>query len=337
MWPNGEFSVGWAAPGEEADSRFPQYKPPTETHAPEGGIIASLEEKGESPLGLALGSNSHKKSERPETYGRKGITGYGKKMIRSGAALLQRTYGRRRLSFLTLTLPPIPGDEMRILAERWGELTRQLLQYLGRRLKRAGLPTHVLAVSECQPQRAAAGLLNCLHIHAVFVGWSNKEKDWAIKPLEIREWFLGAIGRLSGYHIPDAPCENLRAVWKSAEGYLGKYMSKGSEAAESLAQHHDWQFLPRQWWNMSSSLRKWIKKETYAGPVTGRFLEQVIDAYFSQDGEKFPGMLMAHHIELSGFPFLVGYSGRFSKRAREDVQQILKELVRAGNPDSLGG
>lgn len=325
IWPHGEFSLGYTPLGTEDEfERLP-------SRAGFGGDRESLrrsvarmvEDEGGSPLGLSLPSNSHTPPKRPETYGRKGITANGKKMIRAGATLLQRRYGRRRLSFLTLTLPRLTDDGHRAVARSWGELIRQLGQYLRRRLRRAGLPEAYVLVSECQTRRVENADLGCLHVHVVFVGRKGVRKAWAFRPQEFRHWWLSAISRISGEVVGGCACEELRMVRSNAAGYLGKYMSKGAASAVSLGAARGWDCLPRQWWSVNKSMRDWIKAETRKGLRVGALLDGMVNAYFEGANPKFPGVLFCHQIDAPGGPVTVGYYGRLSEAERVDAIAVL--------------
>lgn len=308
--PNGEFSLGWVAKGQESTGdAFSWGVSPS---------VAPSWDLSEWPSGVnpwrcdpkSPWLVSASKSTRPSTYGRKGITRKGKQVVRSGCCLLQRKYGRRRLSFLTLTLPELDSDSLRVIAESWGAIVNRLAQWLCRKLERSGLPKSIVLVTECQPRRAENGSLGCLHVHAVFVGRLRTSSAWVVNPREIRSFWLDELSRRVGYKVESESCEELRMVRKSAEGYLGKYMSKGAESAALVAAKHGWECLPRQWWTATKKVKDAVKKSTFKGEEIGHFLEFLIDSYF-QHKDPFPGMLMAHHIDLDGVPFLVGFSGRF--------------------------
>lgn len=318
IWPNGEFSLGWTPDGEAMDSSYSVYEVPVErplTDEQRALLEAGNELEVDSPLGLSLPPNQH----RPETYGRYGITGYGKKVVRSGVYLLEGKYGKERLTFLTLTVPPMEPDELRTVASSWGAMVGRLTQWLSRRLQQRGLPRSIVSVTECQPRRAEAGDLGCLHLHAVFVGRKGRKGKWAFCPQEIREWWLSELSRRVGRNVHSGAVENLQMVRRSAEGYLGKYMSKGSEASSLLAAKHGWEALPRQWWSCTRNVKAAVARYSCQGRRTGQYLEQLIDWYFKGRAD-FPGVLMAHHVVIDGTPYLVGFSGRFDKENANSVR-----------------
>jgi hypothetical protein len=92
----------------------------------------------ESSLGLSLLANSHNSefqnistaSNESKRRGHKGITSYGKRMIRNAAWLIQKKVGIKQLGFLTVTLPSFDSREdiMCVLISEWSEMVRQFLQ-----------------------------------------------------------------------------------------------------------------------------------------------------------------------------------------------------------------
>lgn len=210
------------------------------------------------PLVSTVPANSHKTAR-----GSKGITSYGRRMVRNAAYLLEKTYGGQHLSFLTLTVPDLEGEQWSQLTHGWSEVVRVFLQWLKRRLTGLGLPGLIVSVTELQEERAKRDGVPALHLHILFVGRKRK-KSWAIKPKEFRESWLRALGgqveKLSECKNKES-CENVTRVKKSAEKYLGKYMSKGCNAVKESGSVLEKYGSPHTWQNMTSDLRKWIKRQ----------------------------------------------------------------------------
>lgn len=333
LWPHGEFSLGYAAK-ELADNSGIISK------AGFGGDVESLrrcierfESEGEGgPLGSSLGSNSHTPAQRPETYGRKGITGYGKKMVRAAATLLQRRVKRHSLTFLTLTVPELSRNAMEAIALAWNELLRQLIQYLRRRLERKGLFPEIVSVTELQPRRLKDGSLGCLHLHIAFQGRASRAKAWWLTPLEIREWWLKALSRVAGQKVESSAVENLKMVRSSAAGYLGKYMSKGAGDVEKYAAIAGWECVPRQWWNLSAAMRRRVKAATFKGDRCGAVLDEMIYSYFESQFRKFPGVLFCYQVDAGGGPVTIGYYGRLDSENRRCIAKLLSDGDPRYNP-----
>lgn len=341
VWPSGDFSVGFkridkvgTAPSEnrpvdvvfregaakvasvEMQARLGYYR------SNPGAIIADLEAEqvyqnaglyqGEgdslSPLDLTDASNSHKPANRPEKYGKLGMTGYGKKMVRSACTILERRF-RGRLTFATVTMPTLPPDKRRALALVWSELVRQLLQWLSRRLARRRLPSAVCSVSEVQPGRLQAGNGGYLHLHLVWPNIRNQGGFYTVHPLEVRAWcekFLISRGIWEEGAWVNCDTQDVR---KSAAAYLSKYMSKGGDTLEQFAEENGWDSVPGQWWNVTKPMRDAVKAELVKGSVVGSDLVLMIeDCVDNSDGSPF-WSLRTVDMEYDGRYITVGYCG----------------------------
>lgn len=310
LWPHGEFSLGFRSKGQEVDrARASDERAANLYEANGSGDWTSLSE-AVAALDLPPVSNSHTAPDRPETYGRNGITRYGAKMVKAGAWMLQDRYGKGRLTFLTLTCPPMSDEESKRLAGNWGDLTRQLLQWLKRRLDAVGLPSKVVLVSEFQPRRASKGRLESLHIHAVFVGRHRPRGPWGITTAAMKGWWDSALDRAAGAPVAGTYWPYMKEVTDSAANYLGKYMSKGATNIGKMAAKWGWELIPRQWWGMAKELRHEVRRACVKGVDVGEALDAVVNAYFQGDAVSFPGYLQAVHVDICGAPVLVGYYGR---------------------------
>lgn len=326
LWPNGEFSVSWPRREKQESTNLPvrDYGEFRDSSFVLRGCERIALEEGrqknrEARLTLAcLWALILTNAIKARKNGMKGCTSYGKKMVRSAAYLLQRKAGRRNLSFLTLTVPPMGLGELREVAMSWGELIRRLIQLLTRRLAKAKLPTEVVSVTELQTGRLKAGSLGCLHVHVVFSGRRNSRSSWFLRPLDIRKWWLKQLSSVVGRAVQSQSCENIQSVKKDASAYLGKYLSKGAGDVERFAAIAGCDCVPGQWWNMSEAARASVKKATRAGEDVGVICEAIVQAYFLGQCP-FPGYLACHHIELDGEALLVAYTGRLSRGVLRDV------------------
>lgn len=210
-----------------------------------------------APLDSSKVSNSHNPSQR----GSGGLTRYGGKMVRNAVYLLERNYGKDRLSFLTLTLPNLSADGWAIVVDEWSDVVRQFMQWLQRKQQKAGLAKLAVAVTELQPERTLRDGVPALHLHIVFLG-RKERKGWVVSPSQIRSaWrriLVGKLGRESEGLYWDA-VENLQRVRKSAQGYLAKYLSKGAQGYALAVEKGV--AMVSAWWNCTALLRKMVKAE----------------------------------------------------------------------------
>lgn len=329
IWPNGEFGLSWSSREEEADRL---------TDNPAGGVsVGRMREEAREISEREDGSapwlvKSAKSAQRPETYGRKGITSYGSKVVRSGAYLLQERYGRRRLSFLTLTLPPLEPDELQRVAESWGDCVKQLIQGLARVLQRQGLPRLIVAVTEIQEKRLQGAGLGYLHVHATFVG-RHSRGAWCLSPEDVRRMWLAIVSRKVGRIVESESCEEIRVVRKSAENYLGKYMSKGGEALGEYAEKMGWKSVPRQWWTATQPVKNWVKKRSLNGELISNLLDEIVHEFWKNGGEsntngiKFCRPITIKSTEYQSY--VIAYFGKIDRETYRDLESLTRVVKSA--------
>jgi hypothetical protein len=274
---------------------------------------------------MALGK---RKAKRPETYGRKGITGYGKKMVKSVGALIDRAYPHHRVTFCTVTMPDLPSQLRRELALSWPELVRQLLQWLKRRLGKAGLPKVVVSVSEIQPGRLEHTGEGYLHLHILWLNLPGKRGNWAVDVVGLRSWVSEFLQKRNLWTVDSHVNCDVRAVRGEKAAYLAKYVSKGGDEIRDFARDNGWESIPSQWWNMSSEAREWVKGALVSGTLVGQVLDYLLHVAF-ETGD-FDDYHYIYHVEIEvdGRLINVGYRGAFAERAYNDLLSALdRELA----------
>ncbi len=319
LWPNGEFGLGWCT-AVEADGG-PGIDlaggAPVSARRRVAREVVAAHRRWRKFLDL---TDSPEFSQR--RYGQRGITSYGRKMVASAAAEMQRRYGKRRLAFLTLTIPPCSRDAAVAIASAWGELCRQLQQWLCRRLSRAGLPPLVVGVTEIQGKRLARGDVACLHLHLIFPS-CRRPGQWAVRAQDVRSWWCSALSRVSGEDIYSPSCCDIKPIRSSAEGYLAKYMSKGSEEIERFVGLAGDDACPRQWWMMSSGARKMVRRLILCGEGIALLLEGLVNEYFRRGHSWAIRWAGAVEIPLGEHSsYVAGWYGRLSPEGLSELKSL---------------
>lgn len=279
--------------------------------------------------------------------GRKGITRHGAKFVRNACHVLQQNYGRGRLGFGTLTLDSANPGWQWFCCVQWAEIVRKFNQELQRELKRVGAPPHVVGVTEIQTKRSDAVGYIVPHLHFVYVSWDGVSKvkkgfgddaklfpAFYIDHAKMKEIF----DRVCHNEIAkqkDIPANeitinnrvNLQAVRKSAEGYLGKYMSKGAKDVKKyLDDAPNREDIPSHWWHCSKKLRQIVKG--LIKPVPVAIVEGVLSNYNYLIEEKVIQYCKEITKEINGVKRIIGYAFRL----HPDYNPIGKnEIQRAFN------
>lgn len=360
IWPSGDFSYGYRA--VEGDSRVDYRKEPSRVPAaplprnwvigrwgipmqaypgPWAGMTVSEWEEWQwiknwhPPLAvdppvvedvrldLTIPANSHKVLDRPSKYGKKGITSYGRKMVKSAATLIQKM-PNKRITFCTITMPPLGHDLRRELALAWPEFLRQLIQWLSRQLKSAGLPALVCSVTEIQPKRLKALNEGYLHLHLVWPNHYAKSGNWAVCVGRLKTWCSEFLQSRGLWEVESWVNVDTQEVEKTAAGYLSKYMSKGSEEIEKFAEDCGWDAVPGQWWNLSKPARDIVKKYTKEGDVVGALLQSVVNHSLDfQELDKYH-VLCPAILSCDGNERIVGWFGVLTQDFRAELLAMLK-------------
>ena len=282
-------------------------------------VLKLYGEESSTPLGSSMLPNSHRegndKLNSPiVARGHKGISSYGRKLVRNGAYLLERSQPKQYLSFLTLTIPSLTVQESVSFCEEWCEIVRIFIQRLTRALKRAGLPGEVVGCVELQEQRFHSTGVLAPHLHLLFVG-RHRSKSWAYRPEHFRTmWASACTARcpwLEGRSFEST--ENVERVKFSGEGYLGKYMSKGGKIISSLPDELK-AVLPSTWYVCSNSLRSRVKRLTWHSQAAGSFLMQVIENKSPDELQYFKPIELE---TVSGRKIPVGWYGKLTPAALE--------------------
>lgn len=324
IWPNGNFSIGIGPTGQAA-LEFEEGDP---------GNLAAFGAAGDISAAVAAltssnALNSHTPESEPAQRGLKGITGLGQQMLRSACYILERDYGNHDLCFATLTVPTLSQPGRVRLAQNWSELVRQLLQWVSRKLIAAGRPTKVCGCTEIQTARLQARSEGYLHLHVIWPSHSNAAaRLWAVEWEEIRDWWERALVRFSGEQLPHHPRVETAPVRKSAERYMGKYLSKGSgECLGEFITDLGEDSVPSAWWFMTADLRHQVKAETAHGPNTGTLLDAVIQNALNDGLDDIFVWIKPVMMTFTDRPVHIGWCGRLKADTREDLLTLLAPLT----------
>ena len=327
LWPNGEFSYGMATDLTEVDIECERFA--FRDNSVSGSVAVQPECLGY--LTSSNGPNSHTEDtagQGPARRGLKGLTGYGKKMLRSGCYVLERDYGNQDLCFATLTVPALSPAGRRRLAENWSELLRQSTQWIGRQLAGAGRPTKVCGCVEVQTRRLEDSGQAYLHLHLVWPSHSNRAGErWAITWADMRAWWASAIVRFSGEKPAHLPRVELAPVRKSCESYMAKYVSKGSDdSLDAFIADVGEDAVPSTWWFMSADLRHQVKDEMSQGKNTGTLLDAFVQRCF-EEGDFSPFVWIRHvEVQMGDSHVTVGWVGKLRPEHRDELLGMLSPL-----------
>lgn len=222
-----------------------------------GGVLGEGESLDSSSDAI---SHSHRNRR-----GSTGLSAHNKRLLRFAASTVEKRAGSpTRLSFLTLTLPPMSPESWKSVLGGWGDIVRTFNQWLTRRLKSKSLPALLVGCTELQPARSLRTGEPALHIHIVFQGRA-RNSGWAVNPSQCRSAWKRAIEGQTDEQLRYESTENLCQVRRSAASYLAKYMSKGSSEwfSNVSPEYHD--LHPTSWLFTPDCLKRLYHSETWVG------------------------------------------------------------------------
>lgn len=251
------------------------------------GLDIATDPDTSTPIGLSIVPNFNNPQDGPQEvtklarYGGAGITRYGRHMVRSGSALLEKSYGIDCLSFITCTIPGNPSDTAAV-AKDWGRVTNRFMVSLRRELAGLGMPDYVIGCTEIQEQRFLATGGMPLHLHLVVVGRKTARSHWKLQASRLRELWGRAVCSVPGVSQElefGASCD-IQKVKKSAAAYLGKYLSKGSASVEAIRTQTPEliDLLPSQWWLCSRAMRVAVLQHVAYGSTHAEAIDQMMQS-----------------------------------------------------------
>ncbi len=321
LWPNGEISFHLPRRMKE-----PPLVPvgPTENRSIWAWWIAARGLGSAVEQALLMGLSNVRNFDRPlnrsPRNGLKGITSLGQRRVRNACFLLAKEAGQHRLTFSTVTIPDLNDDDMMKIHAEWHKVIERYRLLLSRHLKRCGLNGDVVGVSEVQEKRYAKSGFPTLHGHFVFIG-ALPRGGWVLSPGRHDDiWRKSIQSVLCGPVQSVATACQLKRVEKSAEGYLGKYLSKGGSAIAAIIEDGFEWALPKQWWSCSRSLvRRICSQMRYFNEGVPWLIAQGVDR-----NEAVWEFYKVVTIEMPNGELIdVGSYGKLSPRANVFVREFL--------------
>lgn len=310
QFPNGEFTIGYVPPkkfdleGLERPDR-PRHGQQWWWQDPEKWKQFTcneiIKEEQAPPLEYTHPPNSRKR-------GLTGITTHGSRLVRNAAYMLQKRYGHKCLSFLTLTMPSLTREEYICTATQWSSIVKRITEEITRELRRHGLSGNVVGVTEVQSKRLRKKWGLGLHLHLVFCGRKRPNMAWAISHLWFRECWLRVLSRAVGRRVESSNCENVVMVKRDASAYLGKYLTKGKQVISEVIEQYGEECIPSAWYTCSLKLRNAVKRNTAIAWDEDCDLVNHLPEYCALDAIRW---VSVNQIEFHGRAFVVGFSGEW--------------------------
>lgn len=287
-----------------------------------------------TPLDLTTASNSHR-----QPRGQKGISTYGRLLVRNGAFLMEKSNRVDCLSFSTCTLPPMDVLSHREVVENWAEVVRVFTQRLRRMLIASGLSGELVGVTEIQEGRLSwnSDFIG-LHLHLLFVGRKHG-KGWAIAPCSYQDAWRSAVESVMSNPseaISFDRSTNMTRLKQSGAAYLGKYLSKGCKSVDRAKAANPTIKLPACWYVCTMSLRDKVKRlQVYGARPADKINSWIEDGridmfatlrqitYTADDGRLIPcgwaGRLSEKGRGLMGLPFTLQGNRRTARLCPEGI------------------
>lgn len=333
LYPNGEITIGYCKPKSardgtvRLDDRHYEQQLIEQERVVINRMAVSLQErweKGYQPCDRVKKARARR--------GSNGISAMARRKVKSACYLLEKKYGRRRLGFLTLTIPN--GDWMtESWIENWPDILRKTLQEIRRELKRQKLPTQIVGVVEIQMGRFRKTGMAVPHLHLVYVCKHKAKGAFRISASKFRAIWKRVLINESKRHLEEDCLDCLESIeWnasvdcqvvkKSAEGYLGKYLTKGKKDIESLKENDDKAIIPTAWYTIDTILGRQVAKLTF--PVDDFLLSLVVFEEYDCINDWFDYLKMIE-IPISQDVSLRAWVGRIKDNLRPQLQVELIE------------
>lgn len=275
-----------------------------------------------SLLGLSVATISHKSERKQRGLG--GITPYGKRLVRSALAVMERKFSRECMTLGTCTLPALTPDEFEVICGKWSELTRQFFQEISRELERKGMPTDYVQVTEIQEKRFFQSAEVGLHLHWVIPGRKSRYESWAFSPSEVRAIWQRLLTNMLGREPNCDAATRIEAPRSSLAQELGKYFSKGVTAIQAVIKAGKQALLPSAWWGAAKDLKTEVKSQIIEiNGAVALWLDRRLKQMRADDKLWYVDIW----VENDGREFRAGAVGWFNSRAEIDELLEFRDIV----------
>lgn len=328
VYPDKSFTIGYVAKKQvslaekEHDRDFEEQHDSYEYTTKEYGRTVKKEHKFFSePVTPDRFIKRDESSRKAETYGKRGITLFGKRNLRNIPLLLQKKFGIKRLGFYTATLPVLSEDALELALDRWGEIVRRFFQKLKRLYKKRGREFWYISCTEIQESRYESYGMPYPHLHWVAESRPKRFGNFTLLANDIRIAWMQTVKEVlhpckDGFPETEQAyqaCIDAQVVKKSAAAYLGKYVSKGVKVVNKMIED-GYEYLPRQWWSASMNCKKLFKKSLiHLCPETSHSIFYGLDDYL-ESGLLTYGDRNYVVFKSSGNEVCIGCHGRMSAK-----------------------
>lgn len=242
-------------------------------------LIQKAEERGQSipleeinrvlgalaPMGLSVPRNFNRifherKINRPERYGGRGITAYGKKMLRSICSELEESYGRKCVAFLTCTLPSLSLQELDLVASEWHLVINRFLTWF-RRIMPQTLALYAYCTEIQEHRTRLNGGHPVPHLHMVFLSRRSPDGEFLLSKEQIREAWKRALEPTVNRSLNCDYATRVETPRRSLKREIAKYLSKGGKGLKTVIDKGFGHLLPKQWWGAARQLTRIVKQK----------------------------------------------------------------------------
>lgn len=275
VYPNGEFTVGVAPRKLRPQDILPvnsvsssDVDARVELLHEFGPELAQQVLSPGSPLGLSNVPISATRAKK----GLKGMTSYGRRMVRNACYLLEERYGSGRCGFGTFTLPSLIFPDWAAVCHDWAKLVNNFIKRVKRRLATRTENPYICYVTEFQTKRYEKEGRAYPHLHICYPARPEFNYNWYISASELRDIWREVIQSRCLCRYDFAASVDCVVVKKSIGAYLSKYLSKGAGDVARFIQAGLPLGCVGHWWGVSGAVRAAIKARTRTSPAIARHL-----------------------------------------------------------------